>query len=31
MLVGMFHSETDAHSYKAELEKLEQQRALQSA
>jgi hypothetical protein len=31
MLVGMFHSETDAHSYKAELEKQEQQRELLSA
>ncbi|MGZ7458627.1 hypothetical protein ACXPVS_18205 [Pseudomonas sp. Ma2-10] len=31
MLVGMFHSETDAHSYKAELEKLEQQREQRSA
>ncbi|AZC20025.1 MULTISPECIES: hypothetical protein [Pseudomonas] len=28
MLVGMFHSESEAHSYKAELEKLEQQRTL---
>ena len=31
LLVGMFHSETDAHNYKAELETLEQQRALRSA
>jgi hypothetical protein len=31
MLVGMFHSETDAHNYKAELEKLEQNRAPQSS
>jgi hypothetical protein len=29
--VGMFHSETDAHNYKSELETLEQQRALRSA
>ncbi|MNF66368.1 MULTISPECIES: hypothetical protein [unclassified Pseudomonas] len=26
MLVGMFHSENDAHSYRIELETLEQQR-----
>jgi len=26
MLVGMFHSETDAHNYKAELEREERQR-----
>ena len=26
LLVGMFHSETDAHNYKAELETLEQKR-----
>ena len=31
LLVGMVHSETDAHSYKAELETLEQQRELRSA
>ncbi|KEX90664.1 hypothetical protein HA62_30315 [Pseudomonas putida] len=31
LLVGMFHSETDAHNYKAELETMEQQRALRSA
>ncbi|MNP34159.1 hypothetical protein D3C76_1274320 [compost metagenome] len=31
LLVGMFHSETDAHNYKAELETLEQQRELRSA
>jgi len=31
LLVGMFHSETDAQTYKAELETLEQQRALRSA
>ncbi|EJL00307.1 hypothetical protein Pchl3084_4325 [Pseudomonas chlororaphis subsp. aureofaciens 30-84] len=31
LLVGMFHSETDAHNYKAELEKLEQNRAPQSS
>ncbi|WP_347901489.1 hypothetical protein [Pseudomonas purpurea] len=26
LLVGMFHSQSDAHRYKAELETLEQQR-----
>lgn len=26
LLVGMFHNETDAHQYKAELENLENQR-----
>ncbi|EIK98336.1 hypothetical protein PMM47T1_03694 [Pseudomonas sp. M47T1] len=26
LLVGMFHNENDAHSYKAELENLEAQR-----
>ncbi|WPO98969.1 hypothetical protein SFA35_20495 [Pseudomonas sp. HR96] len=26
LLVGMFHNESDAHNYKAELEILEQQR-----
>ena len=26
VLVGMFHRESDAHSYKAELEKLEAQK-----
>jgi hypothetical protein len=26
LLVGMFHNETDAHQYKAELETLESQR-----
>ncbi|MCY1420660.1 hypothetical protein D9M71_362880 [compost metagenome] len=26
LLVGMFHNENDAHSYKAELEELELQR-----
>ncbi|WP_223484380.1 hypothetical protein [Pseudomonas sp. A-RE-19] len=31
MLVGMFHSETEAHQYKAELEILEQQREARSA
>ncbi|MDZ5434494.1 hypothetical protein T3H00_17705 [Pseudomonas fluorescens] len=31
LLVGMFHSEKDAHNYKTELEILEQQRALRSA
>ncbi|EIM17334.1 hypothetical protein PchlO6_4565 [Pseudomonas chlororaphis O6] len=31
LLVGMFHSESDAHNYKAELEKLEQNRAPQSS
>jgi hypothetical protein len=31
LLVGMFHHEIDAHNYKAELEILEQQRALRSA
>ncbi|MFJ2693891.1 hypothetical protein OH720_25095 [Pseudomonas sp. WJP1] len=31
LLVGMFHSETDARNYKAELETLEQQRELRSA
>jgi hypothetical protein len=29
LLVGMFHNENDAHSYKAELENLEAQRAQQ--
>ncbi|ANI58980.1 hypothetical protein PGR6_14070 [Pseudomonas sp. GR 6-02] len=31
LLVGMFHSETEAHQYKAELESLEQQREARSA
>ena len=31
LLVGMFHSETEAHKYKAELETLEQQRETRSA
>ncbi|EJM17939.1 MULTISPECIES: hypothetical protein [Gammaproteobacteria] len=31
LLVGMFHSETEAHQYKAELETLEQQREARSA
>jgi len=31
LLVGMFHCETDAQNYKAELETLEQQRELHSA
>ncbi|WP_433736678.1 hypothetical protein [Pseudomonas putida] len=31
LLVGMFHSEKDAHNYKAELETLEQLRERQSA
>ncbi|KAI2684720.1 MULTISPECIES: hypothetical protein [unclassified Pseudomonas] len=31
LLVGMFHSETDAHNYKCELETLEQQREQLSA
>jgi len=31
LLVGMFHCETDAHSYKAELETLEQHRASRCA
>ncbi|EJM02162.1 hypothetical protein PMI18_02261 [Pseudomonas sp. GM102] len=31
LLVGMFHSETEAHQYKAELEILEQQREARSA
>ncbi|WP_339452299.1 hypothetical protein [Pseudomonas sp. EA_5y_Pfl2_R50] len=31
LLVGMFHNETDAQNYKAELEVLEQQRDLKSA
>ena len=31
LLVGMFHSETEAHQYKAELEALEQQREARSA
>jgi hypothetical protein len=31
MLVGMFHSESDAYSYKAKLETLEQQREARSA
>ena len=29
LLVGMFHNESDAHNYKAELEVLESQRAQQ--
>ena len=31
LLVGMFHSESDAHSYRIELEAQEQQRAVRSA
>ncbi|MGE8067982.1 hypothetical protein [Pseudomonas sp. NPDC089569] len=31
LLVGMFHSEKDAHNYKAELETLEQLRERRSA
>ncbi|WLH14076.1 hypothetical protein PSH58_07000 [Pseudomonas hefeiensis] len=31
LLVGMFHSETDANSYKAELECQERQRSLEMA
>lgn len=31
LLVGMFHSETDAQNYKAELETLEQLRERRSA
>ncbi|MBB3240420.1 hypothetical protein FHW68_001927 [Pseudomonas sp. Tn43] len=31
LLVGMFHSETEAHQYRAELETLEQQREARSA
>ncbi|AEA70664.1 MULTISPECIES: hypothetical protein [Pseudomonas] len=31
LLVGMFHSETDAHSYKAELEREEWQRSRETA
>ena len=31
LLVGMFHSESDAHSYRIELEAQEQQRAARSA
>ncbi|MOA22407.1 hypothetical protein D3C78_1429610 [compost metagenome] len=31
LLVGMFHSETDAHSYKAELECEERQRSHEMA
>ncbi|MBK5414671.1 hypothetical protein [Pseudomonas sp. TH31] len=31
MLVGMFHSETDAHNYKSELETLEQKHEARSA
>jgi hypothetical protein len=31
LLVGMLHSETEAHQYKAELESLEQQREARSA
>ena len=31
MLVGMFHSESDAHRYRIELETLEQQREARSA
>ncbi|WPN59491.1 hypothetical protein [Pseudomonas sp. P9_31] len=31
LLVGMFHSETEAHQYKAELETLEEQREARSA
>ncbi|MGX1176380.1 hypothetical protein [Pseudomonas sp. R151218B TE3479] len=31
LLVGMFHSETDAHSYKAELEREERLRSREMA
>ncbi|WP_434656336.1 hypothetical protein J3P96_07505 [Pseudomonas sp. R3-56] len=31
LLVGMFHSETDAHNYKAELEREERQRLRETA
>ena len=31
LLVGMFHSETDAHTFEAELETQAQQRTLRSA